>query len=259
MSLGHWVIGCRAALSRSRLPGLDYTFNPYVGCIHGCVYCYVPDLFRGRFERWPVEVGVKEGVLEKLRHELRRLTPGVVGISTSTDPYQPIEGELKLVRVALQILGEAGFPVSIQTKSPLVLRDIGILKQMRADVGMTITSLSSGFSRRFEPGAPPPRARASAIEEMSRNGIETWIFYGPILHGLNDAEDEMDAIVDLARRTKSRLLYDRVNLKPVLKTRIQKAVSKEEMDRIASADYRVIYSKIAGKCKAAGVRSSTAF
>ncbi|MDI9644280.1 MAG: radical SAM protein [Candidatus Verstraetearchaeota archaeon] len=256
---GYQTAECRSVISRSKLPGLDYTFNPYVGCGHGCVYCYVPDLLKGTFSRWPADVKVKEGVLEKLRKEVQKLSPGVVGISTSTDPYQPIEADLKIVRGSLEIFRDAGFPVSIQTKSPLVTRDMDLLGTMDAEVGITITSSTEEFRRRFEPSAPTPQSRFLALERLSGEGIRTWIFYGPIIHGFNDTEDEVRRIVGIAASTGSRVLYDKLNLKPLLMCRLLKSISREELERASSFDYRKAYAMVAKLCREAGVRASPAF
>ncbi|MEN3035709.1 MAG: radical SAM protein [Candidatus Methanosuratincola sp.] len=250
---------CKSVLSKSRLPGLEYTFNPYVGCGHGCLYCYVPDLFRGRFPGWPARVEVKEGALEKLSSEIERLEPGVVGISTSTDPYQPVEADLKIVRGALGIFREAGFPVSIQTKSPLVLRDLDILRGMDAEVGFTITSHRNEFREKFEPGAPDPSSRLLALEELSKAGIRTWIFYGPIIPGFNNAEEEIRAIVGAAARTHSKVLYDRINLKPLVRLRLKGAIPEERVREISLFDFGMLYRKIERCCREQGVPCSPAF
>ncbi len=250
---------CKSVLSKSRLPGLQYTFNPYIGCGHGCLYCYVPDLFRGKFPIWPANVAVKEGALDKLRSELGRSKPGVVGISTSTDPYQPVEANLKIVRASLRIFKEEGFPISIQTKSPLVLRDLDILRGMDAEVGFTITSHRNEFGERFEPGAPAPTSRLRALEGVSGSGIRTWIFYGPIIPGFNDSEEDIRMIVEAAARTRSRVLYDRINLKPLVRLRLGAAIPKEGMREISLFDYGQLYRKIEEFCRERGVSCSPAF
>jgi DNA repair photolyase len=171
--------------------------------------------------RWGRDVFVKENVLEILRREVRRKPKGVVGVSTATDPYQPAEKGLEVTRRALTILIEAGFPVSIQTKSPLVVRDIDLIRGKKIDVGFTITSTDKEFQRKFEPGAPPPEERISALETVSSLGIITWIFYGPIIPGYNDAPDEMERIVRLGAKTKSKIIYDRLNIKPTVIQRLK--------------------------------------
>lgn len=255
------AIPCKSALSRSTLPGLTYTFNPYVGCQHGCLYCYVPDMLRGRVSssEWGREVLVKEGVLDHLRADLKRLRPGVVGVSTVTDPYQPIERSLGITRKALSILRDAGFPVSVQTKSSLVLRDLDIMEGGNFEVGMTITSMDNAFRRRFEPGAPPPEERAHTLEEASSKGIRTWIFYGPIIPGFNDSPEEIESIAGLAQRTRSRILYDRLNIKPMMLARIGRVLSGDDIASIRHGTLKVTFRKVEEACKRRGVCCASAF
>lgn len=250
---------CKTALSRSTLPGLAYSFNPYWGCGHGCLYCYVPDVMRNVMPslRWGRDVFVKENVLEILRREVRRKPKGVVGVSTATDPYQPAEKGLEVTRRALTILIEAGFPVSIQTKSPLVVRDIDLIRGKKIDVGFTITSTDKEFQRKFEPGAPPPEERISALETVSSLGIITWIFYGPIIPGYNDAPDEMERIVRLGAKTKSKIIYDRLNIKPTVIQRLKTIMGEDEFNRRHSL--REQFARLEALCRQHGVRCEFAF
>jgi DNA repair photolyase len=205
------------ALSRSGLPDLDYALNPYIGCLHGCIYCYARlyTSMRDAAENWGKIVYVKANLIDALRRDVRRLRPGVVGIGTITDPYQPPEALYRLTRRALKILLDNGFHASIQTKNTLILRDLDILRHYRrlVDVGFTITTLDYSVSQRLEPGASPPKARAEAIRRLSSEGIDTWIFYGPVIPGLNDDEDTVDSIISLAAEADSRILVDSLHIK----------------------------------------------
>ena len=207
-----------SALSRSGLPDIDYALNPYVGCAHGCAYCYArtytrdPEVVRS----WGRLVRIKVNLLEALLRDVGRLKPGVVGVATITDPYQPVEASEQLTRRSLTILLRSGFRVDIQTKSPLVLRDIDILRGWggRVEVGLTITTLDDTLAAVIEPGAPPPTERASALRELSAAGISTWVFLGPIIPEVNDAPESIAEVVKLARETGSQLIYDHLRLKP---------------------------------------------
>jgi len=254
-------VPCKSAVSRSSLPGLQYTINPYVGCQHGCLYCYVPDVLR-RFAStgsWGEYVHVKAGFIERLRDDLKRLPPGVIGVSTVTDPYQPLEREQELTRHALDIIGSAGFRASIQTKSSLVSRDLDLIKTYGFELGMTVTSLDEKFRKKFEPGASPVEERAHAVEEASSMGIKTWIFYGPIIPSQNDSEGEMNAVIGLAERTGSMILYDRLNLKPFMKSRLKKALTPLEMQILTEADFASLYSRLTAICRQRGVVARYAF
>lgn len=206
-------VKCSRALSRSNLPEMDYSLNPYHGCLHGCIYCFAMD-FTPEYdavEEWGSKIYVRTNIAEKLRHEISGLKRGTVGISTITDPYQSIEGRYRLTRKCLSILLENGFYVTLQTKSPLVIRDIDVIDSHRenVDVGMTLTTLSSDLATILEPGSPSPASRISSIERLSHAGVRTWIYLGPIIKGVNDSMDDIEEIVGVCERTGSRLIFDR--------------------------------------------------
>ena len=197
--------------------------------------------------------------MERLKEDLRRSKPGVIGVSTATDPYQPIERCLEVTRGALQILKASGFSASIQTKSSLVRRDLEIIKGGKFELGLTINSLDDGFRRLFEPGASPPEERVAALNDASSLGIATWIFYGPIVPGYNDSPENVSAVVAIARKTHSRLLYDRLNLKPLLLNRIKRNVSEKVIVSAKNYNFSEVYQKIEKECAEQGVRCNPAF
>ena len=124
---------CKTILSPSRIGGVDYAVNPYIGCEHGCVYCYARFMSRlgHRGEEWGSFVDVKVNAPQVLRAEAVRRKPGRVLLSSVTDPYQPVERRFKLTRSILRILLDYGYPIVVQTKSTLVLRDIKHLSLRR--------------------------------------------------------------------------------------------------------------------------------
>lgn len=209
-------ITCKNAISCTKLPDLDYSLNPYFGCEHGCIYCYSPSVFRDEkiAKNWGKFVKAKMNIVEALSDQLKNLKKGKVGISTVTDPYQPLEAKLKLTRKCIELLSTHGFPISIQTKSPLVLRDRDLIKSKGFDVGFTITTLDEDLARKLQPRAPPPSSLIHVMEEFCDRGINTWIFLGPIIHEINDDDDSILQIIDLAKKTKSEIIYDKLNLRP---------------------------------------------
>jgi DNA repair photolyase len=215
------VIGevqCKSALGESRLPGYDYCLNPYVGCSHACIYCYARSyaLRRGRTEAWGSYVDVKPNIADVLAKEARKgLKRGVVGVSTLTDAYQPIESSKRLTQRCLGILLENGFQVAIQTKSDLVVRDIEALMAHGegVSVGFTVTTLDRDLARRIEPGAPAPDRRVDALSRMASAGLVTWIFIGPIFPHITD--DGIGEVLDVAKSLKvGDVLFDRLNMRP---------------------------------------------
>jgi DNA repair photolyase len=207
---------CRTALSPSKLPGLQYSLNPYLGCEHGCVYCYSRSIFRDEqlALNWGKFVKSKHNIPEVLARELRHKPKGTIGLSTVTDPYQPLEAKLQLTRRCLEILSTHDFPVSVQTKSDLVLRDADLIKPGKFDVGVTITTLDQSLAGKIEPRSSKPDARAQVLEEFSSRGLETWLFLGPIIPEINDSRESVEQVVEIARKTRSKLMYDKLNLRP---------------------------------------------
>jgi len=228
MSVEYTFISCRTSLSPSGLPGLTYSLNPYVGCEHGCAYCYSPSVLRDRqlAESWGNAVRVKQNIAEVLAWEVNHKNKGVVGVSTVTDPYQPIEKTLELTRKCIEVLSQHDFPVSIQTKSALVLRDSDLIVPKKFDVGVTITTMDRELAALIEPKASPPDARAQVVEEFSSRGVDTWIFLGPIIPEVNDEGEGLRSVIEIAARTRSKVLYDQLNLKPWVMERLGPALEK---------------------------------
>ncbi len=163
-----------------------YVINPYTGCQHNCSYCYARYMkrFTGHREPWGQFVDVKLNAPDLLRQEITRKKPGKVWISGVCDPYQPLEEKYKLTHQCLEILAENDWPVVIQTRSPLVLRDIDILKAGRDfEVGFSITTADDSIRKLFEPNAPPINNRIKALDELHQAGIRTYAMIAPILPG----------------------------------------------------------------------------
>lgn len=251
-------------LAKSNLYDLDYAYNPYAGCAHGCLYCYARcyTRFRDAVERWGSIVYVKENALELLAREAERVKRGVVGVSTITDPYQPIEEVEKLTRRGLELLLRSGFRVSIQTKSPLVLRDLDLFTKWRhsVDVGLTITTVETGLAKLIEPYAPEPAARAKALEKLSDSGVETWLFLGPLMRGVNDDEYNIKAIVEVAQATGSKLYFDYFRMKPDLENPMKKVIRVYPHATDSSSRWRVNVRRLVEKiCENLGVEFQRSF
>jgi DNA repair photolyase len=197
----------RSALQPTALSGMDYTLNPYRGCENGCLYCYAPSILREE-RPWGTFVDVRRNMPQVLAREIKRRQKGIVGISTVTDPYQPVEKELEVTRHCLEVLLRKNWPVSVQTKSTLVGRDINILKFFtKADVGMTITSVDDDIRRMYEPGTPPAEEQFQVLDGLREAGIYTWVYVAPMVPFVT--EDSIDRIVLEARRAGVRkVMFD---------------------------------------------------
>lgn len=159
----------------------EYTANLYKGCTHGCVYCYAPSLTHDE-RGWGTYVDAKVNAPQVLENELRGLRKDQVFLSSASDPYQPVEAKYRITRRCLEVLHRHGFPVSILTRSPLVLRDLDVLKKLEwARVGMSITMVPV---RRFEPGVPPLQRRIDTLRKLARAGISTWVSLAPVIPGI---------------------------------------------------------------------------
>jgi len=175
-------ICAKSILSKSRV--FDYTVNPYVGCEHGCTYCYARFMkrFTGHKEAWGKFVDVKVNAISLLKNEIKNKKVGRVWISGVCDPYQPLEKEYELTKGCLEVLLRYGWPVTIQTKSPLVLRDMESLTEFdEIEVGLTITTADENIRKIFEPKSPPVKQRIETLEKLHSEGVKTFAMIAPLL------------------------------------------------------------------------------
>ncbi len=210
-------IECKSILTRSGITGVDYAINPYVGCAHGCVYCYAVFMkrFTGHQEEWGTFVDIRTNAPQVLARQLRRAKSGNVSFGTVTDAYQPLEAKYRVTRSCLEALQGWDMPVSILTKSALVLRDLDLIEKLKdVEVACTITTLDEEIRRQFEPGASPVAARLEALRAFSDAGISTWAFCGPVLPGITDDESSLNALfTELKRAGVGYVLVDSLNLR----------------------------------------------
>ena len=195
----------KTILSKSKV--FDYTINPYIGCEHGCTYCYARFMkrFTGHKEHWGEFVDVKINAASLLQHEITRKRVGRVWVSGMCDAYQPIEKKYELTRRCLEILLEQCWPVTIQTKSPLVSRDIELLKQFKdVEVGLTITTADENLRKIFEPDSSPIRERIQTVEKLHFAGIKTFVMIAPMLPKAEGLAARLGGRVDY-------VLVDRMN------------------------------------------------
>jgi DNA repair photolyase len=198
---------------RSAMP-FRWTVNPYRGCTHACVYCFARPTHRyldfdaGRdFER---EIVVKVNAPEVLRRELARpaWTREHVALGTNTDPYQWVEARYRLMPDIWRALLEQRTPCSVLTKSPLVLRDLPLLRELAAEglvsAALSVPTLDERAWRATEPHTPHPAARLEAVAELSRAGVPTSVLVAPLMPGINDDPRSVREIVRRARAAGAR-------------------------------------------------------
>jgi DNA repair photolyase len=198
----------RSIIARNKSPDIsfDQSINPYRGCEHGCIYCFArpTHAYLGMSPGADFEsrLFAKPNAAELLAKELSApgYVPKVIAIGTNTDPYQPIEKNMRIMRSILEVMRDFRHPVGIVTKSPLVMRDIDILSAMAkeglAKVALSVTTLDRKLARAMEPRAGTPQRRLEAIRALSQAGIPTGVMFAPAIPALNDGE--MEAVLSAA-------------------------------------------------------------
>lgn len=254
-------ITVKTALSPSKLPGLDYALNPYRGCAHACAYCYAPSVIHWDKGKWGELVEAKVNLPRILSKELRVKKKGFVGLGTVTDPYQPAEKKYEITRLCLELLLMHDFPVCIQTKSSLVLRDIDLLKKFtNIEVGVTLTTLDESVRAKMEPGASTVEERLRALDELEKNGIKTWVFLGPVMPYITDVEALIDAISEVKPRC---VLVDKLRLKEGVWERVRQFIGGFKQEVLAGYEgiflkgedyYGEIFERVMRRCEGKGVR-----
>ncbi|MBI5123176.1 radical SAM protein [Candidatus Roizmanbacteria bacterium] len=258
-------VEAKSILIKSGLPASDWVVNCYNGCLFGCMYCYAAQIARWKHpnEEWGSYLDVKINAPQLLKKELDKLSIrrtstrynfGSIFFSSVTDPYVGMEAKYKLTRKCLEVLLSFGYqwPVSILTKSPLVIRDIDLFKQFKnIEVGMTITGLDDKVSRFLEVKAPPVTSRIKALKELSEAGIDTYAFVGPIVPYFIHNEKKIKEIIDRLERIRvKKVWFEHLNLNPKIKKQLFNYLKKEspelipEFEKSDTEEYREKLNKI---------------
>ncbi|HVP77625.1 MAG TPA: radical SAM protein [Thermodesulfobacteriota bacterium] len=246
-------IFAKAILTKTAIPGFDYCINPYVGCGHGCRYCYASFMkrFTGHLEPWGEFIDVKVNAPLLLKKQLKRAKQGVVALSTVTDPYQPIEKKYQLTRRCLEVLLDAELSVNLLTRSPLCQRDMDLLKQFqKIEAGFSIGTHDEGIKKIFEPHAPSIDSRVKALRALHREKIRTYAFVGPMLP--LDAK----ALVTMLEGAVDEVLIDRLNYPNKVKAIYRKA----KLDQYLEENYfRVVGMELKERFEKRGIPVSMIF
>lgn len=260
------LIQAKSIFTKSGLPGADWVINPYNECLFGCMYCYAAQIARWKHpsEKWGTYLDVKINAPELLKKELVNLEKrlktkdfGSVLFSSVTDPYVGMEAKYQITRKCLEVLADFGYEgsIGIQTKSPLVTKDIDILKKLKkVAVGFTVTTLDDAVSRFLEVKAPSVSSRIDALRELHINGVSTYAFVGPILPYFINTEQKINELLDKLQEVGvDEVWFEHINLSPITKARLYQYLKKEApklipfFDLSDTEDYREKLEKIIQK------------
>jgi len=200
---------CKSALNPVKGMGFKWSLNPYMGCEHRCAFCYVR-AYEKRADRpfddsYGRAIRVKTNVADVLRRELSRPAwkRETVSIGAATDPYQPAEGRYRLTRACLRAFADFASPVGLITRGPMIVRDVDVLTALarRAELSVmfSIPTLDDDVWRKTEPGTAHPRQRLRAIERLAAAGVRVGVGMAPVLPGLSDRPEQLEAVVRAAR------------------------------------------------------------
>lgn len=199
-------VQCRSALHfhNSKWLPFKYDINVYRGCAHRCIYCYAlyshEYIEGGSFYN---EIYAKVNVADALKRDLPGFSREQVNLGGVTDSYQPAERECRLMPRVLELLARYEVPVSMCTKSALILRDIDLLKRLNEAGGLmcafTVTTMDKAAAKLLEPGAPPPRERIEALKEIKKQGITCGLHLMPIIPYITSGEHNIEALFSAAK------------------------------------------------------------
>lgn len=234
-----------------------YSFGPYTGCSHACIYCYISAYVPRPFTARP-----KRQVVRRLARELPRLDRSrYVSMANSSDPYPPGEAETALTRHCLKLFQQQDIPVLLLTKSDLVARDASLLADMPAAVSMSITTLNHELAARLEPGAPPPAQRLRALAALHQQGVPCILRLDPIIPGLTD--QEIESIVTAAAPFCQHVVTSTVKPRPDALKRLRQTFPREmehlTFRRLGTTYFlpeeqrRPLLKRVASACRTHGV------
>jgi len=234
-------IQAKSIIGNTSVPSADYVINPYTGCQFGCMYCFAT--FMGRFvgesnNNWGNYVYVKTNAIELMEKDIKRLMkktphPRVV-LSTVTDPYQGVENKYRLTRGILKVFAENNYQgrVGILTKSPIVLKDLDILKQIKnVEVGISITTSDDKLSRFLEVQAPSASTRIQTLKKLNEAGIQTYAFVGPFLPHLTLKPELIDDLFSKIKEAGTEnVKIEYLNLPKYVRPRMNKLLQNESQE-----------------------------
>ena len=232
-------IEAKSILSKTRIPIADYVINPYVGCIHSCIFCYARFMkrFTGHEEEWGKFIDVKINAPDLIPTKTSKYEGKYIFLSSVTDPYLPLERKYELTRRIIEKLIPLKPILGILTKSDLILRDLDLIKQFKtSEIGFSFSTLDDTIRKEVEPGASPVKNRINALKEVHEAGIKTYVFISPILPYLTDWKDIIEKTMDYA----NYFMFENLNIAGTVWGSVKRFLEEKHPDLVQ--EYREIYS-----------------
>ena len=212
---------------------------------------------------WGEVIEVKVNFVQMLHKQLEKRPRGTFGLGTVTDPYQSLENEFELSRGSLGELRRAGSPVSVLTKSDLILRDLDIFSGWKnTEVGVSIASVDDEVCTLLEPGAPRPGRRLDSLRKLSEEGVDAYAMVAPIVPGVSDSEKSLrDLVRKVAETGTKRIMWDKFNPKPLAGARLRRTLADKsiEFGKIDGSWVSVVRGVLLDECKASSIELLDAF
>ena len=227
----------KAYITPSKMPGYEYVINPYVGCPHGCVYCYAEFMNRSshQTEAWGSFVDVK---IRSAAHRPINLQNKNIFLSSITDCYNPLEENYKLTRQLLMQLQHSGAHIGILTKSSLVTRDIDIFKRLpNITIGLSMNTTRDDIRADIEPGTSSVEERLQALKILHENNIYTYVHMSPIFPGLTDWKRLLEMIQPYVKYVS----FENLKLRAAAYPRVMDYIAKKHPQLLPL--YQQIYDK----------------
>ena len=228
-------VDVQSYIHETALEAADYTINPYIGCCHGCLYCYAQFMrdFTRHKEEWGSFLDVKQC---SSPIPLDKIAGKRVVIGTATDPYNPYEKEYEATRNILKQLAPCCADITIVTKSDLILRDLDLLRTFsNLTAAISLVTLDDAFRQKIEPHAPSVQRRVHAVESLHASGIKTVLFCAPVFPYLTVPTELMDALRDVA----DEFWFDSLHMKSPYQERVLRLICTNYPQFYAQ--YRTIY------------------
>ncbi len=221
----------KSIITKSNIPEIDYVINPFIGCQHGCIYCYAEFMIRftgHKGDKWGEFLDIKTYDFDKIKPE--RYNGKKILLSSVTDPYTPLELKYENTRKILEKLVGTKAEISILTKSKFVTRDIDLFKKFdNLEVGISINTLNGDFAKLIEKGASRPHERLNALREVHDNGIKTYTFISPFFPQITDYK----VIIEESKAFTDSYHFENLNFRPHNVPRILEVIRDQYPDLVS--------------------------